>query len=102
MKRSNVAATAKALVGRPVVARLKNGSEVSGTLVRVSGDRLYVAPRPAAGKRKAARTKALLPLLLYDVALIGAGVPYAYGPYGPYGPYNPYGPYSVPQDGFWF
>ncbi|WP_309121017.1 hypothetical protein [Paenibacillus sp.] len=111
MQRSNIASKAKSLVGGPIVVKMKDGKTVSGTLVRIAGQRLYVAPSCAAGgKRKSApvRTKALLPLLLFDVAAIGAGVPYGYGGYGPgpyggpFGPYGPYGPYGGPQGGLWF
>ncbi len=111
--RSKLAAKAKSLVGRSVALKMKDGSTVSGALVRISGDRLYVstAASVAGGTRKSGsvRTKALLPLLLFDVAAIGAG-PYGggyggyggFGPYGAYGsPYGPYGPYGG-AGGFWF
>ncbi len=120
MHRSKIASKAKTLVGRPVAVKMKNGATVSGTLVRLSGDRLYVLPQAAGGAKRttasrSVRTKALLPLLLYDVAALGAGpyggfggfgVPYGggyggYGGFGGYGPYGPYGPYGG-GGGFWF
>ncbi|HZG74257.1 MAG TPA: hypothetical protein VEZ72_00240 [Paenibacillus sp.] len=110
MHRSKIASKAKTLVGHPVAVKMKDGATVAGTLVRMSGDRLYVRTQAVGDAKRttashSVRTKALLPLLLYDVAALGAG-PYggygAYGPYGPYGgPYGPYGPYGG-AGGFWF
>jgi len=95
-------AQAKALVGRRVVARKRDGAVVAGKLVRVQGNRLYIEP-----EGKAVRVQGLLPLVLFDLAAIGTS-PYAYGyPYdGYYGPgpapyVPPYAPYPVPPYPFW-
>ncbi|HZG58480.1 hypothetical protein [Paenibacillus sp.] len=110
MTRTKLASQAKSLLGRDVAVRLKDGKTASGKLVRIQGGRLYI--RPAAGaKGKPVATKALLPLLLYDVAALGAAAasPYTYGygyggvPHGYAGAYGPYGygyGYGVPG-GFW-
>ncbi|AIQ62960.1 hypothetical protein D3C81_132910 [compost metagenome] len=92
------------LVGKNIIAVKKDGTSVSGRLVRVSGNRLIVEPR----KGKKVQTKALIPLVLFDLLAIGTA-PYVYGypgypaypakPYGAgyghgYGPgYGPVGPY---------
>ena len=75
------------LTGKQVVAVRKDGSVVSGKLVRIN-NRYAIRPQ-----RKAAKTKAIIPLVLFDLLAIGTA-PYYYGPYGPYGPYNPYSPYG--------
>lgn len=95
----------KKLIGKKVVAYKKDGAIVSGKLVKISGNRLYV--QPDSGKK--VRTKAILPLVLFDLLAIGTA-PYGYGygygssygypkygygyGYGGYG-YNNYG-YSYP------
>lgn len=92
------------LVGKNIIAVKKDGTSVSGRLVRVSGNRLIIEPR----KGKKVQTKALIPLVLFDLLAIGTA-PYVYGypgypaypvkPYGAgyghgYGPgYGPVGPY---------
>ncbi|WP_151732896.1 hypothetical protein [Paenibacillus tengchongensis] len=81
------------LVGKQIVAVKKDGSRVTGKLVRVSGNRLIL--QKTSGKK--VQTKALIPLVLFDLLAVGTA-PYAYGPYGGYGPgpgpvpYGPYGP----------
>ncbi|WP_150272987.1 hypothetical protein [Paenibacillus tepidiphilus] len=81
------------LVGKQIVAVKKDGSKVTGKLVRVSGNRLVL--QRVSGKK--VQTKALIPLVLFDLLAVGTA-PYAYGPYGPGGygpgpvPYGPYGP----------
>lgn len=96
-------------VGKSIVAYKKDGSMVSGKLVKVSGERLYV--RQNSGKK--VKTKAIIPLVLFDLLAIGAA-PYGYGGgyggygggyggygYGP-GGYNPYGYGPGPYGGgFW-
>ncbi|MCI3925183.1 hypothetical protein MO973_33730 [Paenibacillus sp. TRM 82003] len=103
----------KSLIGRQVVAQRRDGSVVAGKLVKIKGDRLILE----SSKGKSVRTKALLPLLLYDLAAVGTA-PYAgagfggygyggypgYGAYGAYGAYGGlggygYGPYG---GGLWF
>lgn len=81
------------LLGKHVYAIRKDGSVVSGKLIRVN-NRYAIRP-----KRKAANTKGIIPLVLFDLLAIGSS-PYYYGPYGPYGPYGwydsyyPYYPYG--------
>ncbi|MCE3199376.1 hypothetical protein JI735_16035 [Paenibacillus sonchi] len=97
------------LVGKNIVAVKKDGTKVSGKLLRVSGNRLVL--QRVSGKK--VQTKALIPLVLFDLLAVGTA-PYAYGAYGypgvPYGGYGPgpvpgpyggYGPgYGVPPIGF--
>lgn len=72
-------ARVKSYVGKQIVAYKKDGTMVTGKLVRVSGNRLFVEP---ATKGKKVRTKAILPLALFDLLAIGTA-PYAFG--GGYG-----------------
>lgn len=74
------------LVGKHIVAIKKDGTKVSGKLLRISGNRLIL--QRASGKK--VQTKALIPLVLFDLLAVGTA-PYAgYGSYGtPYG--TPYG-----------
>ncbi|MNC28492.1 hypothetical protein D3C75_766970 [compost metagenome] len=100
------------LVGKNILAVKKDGTKVSGKLLRVSGNRLVL--QRISGKK--VQTKALIPLVLFDLLAVGTA-PYAYGggygyggvpgPYGGYGPgpvpgpYGGYGPgYGVPPIGF--
>jgi hypothetical protein len=87
----------KSLIGKTIYAVKKDGARVSGKLVKISGSRLYVKP---AGKGKIVKTKAIVPLVLYDLLAIGTA-PYAYGypgyaPYGAYGSYGAYPGYGYP------
>ncbi|CAM3820170.1 50S ribosomal protein L33 [Cohnella lubricantis] len=75
-------------VGKQVYALRKDGTQVSGRLVRVSGSRLVLSQQ----KGRKASTKAILPLALFDVLAIGTA-PFAYGGYGPWG-YGGYGGYG--------
>ncbi len=74
-------AQARKLIGRNVYAVRKDGSVISGKLVRISGNRLMLeAPRG-----KTVRTKAIIPLVLFDLLAIGT-VPFAgFGGFGPFG-----------------
>ncbi|NMO96087.1 hypothetical protein [Paenibacillus lemnae] len=75
-------------VGKQIIAYKKDGSVVKGKLIRISGDRLIL--EGIKGKR--VKTKALAPLVLFDLLAIGTA-PFAYGPYGFGGGYGPgYGP----------
>ncbi|RAV06553.1 50S ribosomal protein L33 [Paenibacillus sp. YN15] len=77
------------LVGKQVYCLKKDGSVASGKLVRISGGgRLHLLQ--AKGK---ARTKAILPLALFDILAIGTS-PYAYGGYGYGYPGYGYGGYG--------
>ena len=66
------------LVGKHIVALKKDGTKVSGKLLRISGNRLVL--QCATGKK--VQTKAIIPLVLFDLLAIGTA-PYAYG--GGYG-----------------
>jgi hypothetical protein len=70
-------AQAQKLVGRKVYAMRKDGSIVSGKLVRISGDTLILA-QP---KGKTVRTKAIIPLVLFDLLAIGT-TPFGFGGFG--------------------
>mgnify|MGYP001447577767 CR=1 FL=1 len=90
--------SAKKLMGKNIYAIKKDGTRVTGKLVRISGNRLFV--RPTGRNGKPVRTSAIIPLALFDLLAIGTS-PYAYGPYGyPYGglygsyPYGGYGGYG--------
>ncbi|CAH1217870.1 hypothetical protein PAECIP111892_04502 [Paenibacillus auburnensis] len=76
------------LVGKNIVAVKKDGSKVMGKLLRVSGNRLIL--QRVSGKK--VQTKALIPLVLFDLLAVGTA-PYAYSPYG-YGGGGPYGGYG--------
>lgn len=81
------------LVGKQVYAVRKDGTKVSGKLVRVSGNRL-ILERP---NGKKASTKAILPLALFDVLAIGTA-PFAFG-FGPFG-FGGFGPFGFGR--FWW
>lgn len=68
---------------------------MSGKLIRISGNRL-VLEQP---KGKKVKTKAIIPLVLFDLLAIGTA-PYAYGGY-PYGVYGGYGYGGYPYGYFW-
>lgn len=82
MNSSTMKKEAQKLVGKNIVAYRKDGSMVTGKLVKISGNRLIMAPK----KGKKVHTKAILPLALFDLLAIGT-LPYSYGNYGP-GPYG--------------
>jgi hypothetical protein len=75
----------KKLIGRRIYAVKKDGTLVSGKLIRVSGQKLVL--QPDGGKN--VRTSAVIPLVLFDLLAIGTS-PFAYGPYA-FGPFSPYG-----------
>lgn len=62
---------ANELVGKEIYALRRDGSVVKGKLVRVKGNELILAPTD--GK---ARTKAILPLALFDILAIST-LPFA-------------------------
>lgn len=89
------------LIGKRIIAVKKDGTQVTGKLLRVSGNRLIL--QRVSGKK--VQTKAIIPLVLFDLLAIGTA-PYAYGgvPYGggygaPYGGYG-YGGTPYPPFGF--
>ncbi|MEX2461723.1 MAG: hypothetical protein WD469_10605 [Paenibacillaceae bacterium] len=82
---------AKKWIGQKIDAVKKDGSVVTGKLVRIKGSKLIFA----AEKGKVVQTKALIPLVLFDLLAIGtAGT---YGGYGGY--YGGYPGYGVPGYG---
>ncbi|ULO06357.1 hypothetical protein H1230_25605 [Paenibacillus sp. 19GGS1-52] len=99
------------LVGKNIVAIKKDGTRVTGKLLRISGNRLIL--QRTNGKR--VQTKAIIPLVLFDLLAVGTA-PYAYGggygyggvPYGggygyggvPYGGGHGYGGAPYPPYGF--
>ncbi len=78
------------MVGKQVYAVHKRGGKISGKLVRISGNRIYLQPTIKSGKK--VRTSAIIPLALFDLLAIGTS-PYTYGGY-PYG-----GGYGYPYGG---
>lgn len=96
------------LIGKHIVAVKKDGTKVTGKLLRISGNRLIL--QRVSGKK--VQIKAIIPLVLFDLLAVGTA-PYAYGagygggyggapygdgygtPYGGYGyggtPYTPFG-----------
>lgn len=83
------AAEIRKLIGKQVYCLKKDGTMASGKLVKVSGGRIHLA-QP---KGKSVRTKAVIPLVLFDLLAIGTspyGYGYGYPGYGGYG-YGGYG-----------
>lgn len=80
----------KKWVGRKIVAITKDGANIRGKVVKVSGNKIWIKRT----EKNKAHTSAIIPLVLYDLlAINGAGVP-PYGPgIPPYGGYGPYGGY---------
>ncbi|XEC93682.1 hypothetical protein AB6A23_20325 [Paenibacillus tarimensis] len=76
VKQQNV----RKLIGKPVYAVKKDGGVVKGKLVRMHGNKLFVEIPGAKGKQ--VKTKAIVPLVLFDLLAIGTA-PYA-GLYGGY------------------
>lgn len=90
MSKSVSASEAKKWIGQEIVAVRKDGSQVTGKLVSVSGDKLIL--EPIGGKD--AGTRAIIPLVLFDLLAIGT-LPFIGGGFG--GPYGGGGP----QGGFY-
>lgn len=61
---------ARKLAGKSIYAVRKDGSVVTGKLVRIQGNKLTLAPI-GKDKGKSVKTKALLPLVLFDLLAIG-------------------------------
>ncbi|EHS58273.1 hypothetical protein P4H71_03500 [Paenibacillus kribbensis] len=81
MKQAVTRKQVEKLVGKVIFATRKDGSQVSGKLIRISGNRLVLQPNC----KKKVNTKAIIPLVLFDLLAIGTA-PYAYGGYNGYGP----------------
>lgn len=93
---------AQKLIGKQIYAVHKNGQRFTGKLVRISGNKLVLKHKKG-GK---VQTKALIPLVLFDLLAIGATQPYGYGGgygYGGYGgyPYGGYGYGGYPYGGYY-
>ena len=88
-------AQAQKLVGKRIYAVHKSGKVVTGRLVRLSGNRL-VLEQP---KGKKVQTKAIIPLVLFDLLAIGTS-PFGFGGFGGYG-YGGYGGYGSPYGSFY-
>jgi hypothetical protein len=86
MTKSIRAEDARKLIGKQIYCLKKDGTVASGKLVKVSGGRLHLA----LSKGKTVRTKAIIPLVLFDLLAIGTS-PYAYGGYPGYGYGGGYG-----------
>jgi len=89
---------AQKLVGKQIYAVRKDGTVVSGKLVRISGNKLMLE----APKGKTVRTKAIIPLVLFDLLAIGT-VPFAgFGGFGGgFGPYGYGGGFGGGFGGWW-
>ena len=96
MQQSVTRKQAQKLLGQHIVAVKKDGNFITGKLVRISGNRLILQR----SKGKTVQTKAIIPLVLFDLLAIGTA-PFAGGFYGGggfgYGP-GP-GPGPVPYGG---
>lgn len=87
---------AEKLLGKDIVAYKKDGSIVAGKLVKISGNRLYV--RQKSGKK--VHTKAIAPLVLFDLLAIGTS-PFAFGGFGPFGGFGGFGPFGFGRPFIW-
>ncbi|NIK76247.1 nitrate reductase NapE component [Paenibacillus castaneae] len=61
---------ARKLVGKSIYALRPDGSVVTGKLVRISRNKLTIAPLKK-DKQKLVQTKAIIPLVLFDLLAIG-------------------------------
>ncbi|MBY0202225.1 MULTISPECIES: hypothetical protein [Paenibacillus] len=105
MRKQVTRTEAMKLIGKNIVAVKKDGTRVTGKLLKVSGNKLVL--KRLGGKK--VRTKAILPLVLFDLLAI-ATLPYAYGQGPGFGPgYGPgpkpdccpgYGPGYGPGSGY--
>lgn len=68
------------LVGKSIYAVRQDGSVVTGKLVQVNKNKLVIAPLKK-DKGKLVQTKAILPLVLFDLLAIGT-LPFWGGGYG--------------------
>ncbi|PYI57212.1 50S ribosomal protein L33 [Paenibacillus flagellatus] len=86
----------KKLIGKKIYAVKKDGAVVTGLLRGLKGNELIVE----LPKGKNVKTKAFLPLVLFDLLAIGTG-PYGYGGYPGYGYPGYYGYGGYPGGFFW-
>lgn len=85
--KTSVAGQMRKHVGKQVYILRKDGRVLSGRLIR-KNNRYMLQP-----KGKTAKTKAIIPLVLFDLLAVGTS-PYFYGPYGQYSPYGSCGHYG--------
>jgi hypothetical protein len=64
------------MIGKQVYAVHKRGGKITGKLVKVSGNTLYLQPLNKSSKK--VRTSAIIPLALFDLLAIGTS-PFAFG-----------------------
>lgn len=78
----------KKLIGKHIYAVRKDGTKVTGKLLRISGNRLILER----SKDKKVKTKAIIPLVLFDLLAIGT-TPFGFGPspFGFGGGFTPFG-----------
>jgi hypothetical protein len=75
------------LTGRTIYVINKKGVRLSGKLIKVSGSKLYLQPTRIG--KKLVQTKAIIPLVLFDLLAVGTS-PYGYGGYGGFGGFGGY------------
>ncbi|MFC5451639.1 hypothetical protein [Paenibacillus aestuarii] len=83
------------MVGKQIMALKRDGTSVSGKLVRISGNTLIVSPQ----KGKKVQVKAIIPLVLFDLLAIGTE-PFAFGGFGGFPFDGGFGGFGGP--GFWW
>jgi hypothetical protein len=74
----------KKWIGKEIYALKKDGSTVTGKLVRIQGNTLILKPK----KEKGVQTQAIIPLVLFDLLAIGTS-PFAFG--GGFGGFGGFG-----------
>lgn len=86
MKHSVTKAQVRRWIGKNIVVTKKDGTFVTGKLVRISGNRIIL--QRDSGKK--VQTKAIIPLVLFDLLAIGTA-PYVTGGFG----YGGFGGHNV-------
>ncbi|GGH13784.1 hypothetical protein [Paenibacillus segetis] len=94
MSRTVTKKEAEKWIGKSITAYKKDGSIVTGKLMKISGNRLILSPN----SKKKVSTKAIIPLVLFDLLAIGTA-PYV-GGYGGYGYGGGYGGYGGGYGGY--
>lgn len=84
-------AAARRLVGKNIYAINKKGAVITGKLLKISANTLYVQVKRRHKGTKKVHTSAILPLVLFDLLAVGGASPYGYGA-GPYGFGGGFGP----------
>lgn len=75
---------ARKLVGKSIYAVRRDGSVVTGKLIKLRGDRLILASNKGSKGKKVKTNFWILPLVLFDLLAIGT-LPFWGGGYGGYG-----------------